>query len=236
MTAHPDTAIVAGVGPGLGTALCRRLADRGYRIAGLARGVAACRDLIAELGPDRFQTRSCDITDAAQVHAAIAQIEAQWGPATVYVHNAAPFHMGAFTDTDPATFESLWRAMCLGAVHGAQRVVPGMLEAKRGVLLFIGATASVKAGANFSAFGSAKFALRGLAQSLARELGPQGIHVAHLVIDGVIWSDRARDAFGLQQAQCLDPDALASTCVHLIGQERSAWTQELDIRPDVERF
>jgi NAD(P)-dependent dehydrogenase (short-subunit alcohol dehydrogenase family) len=236
MTAHPETAIVAGIGPGLGTALCRRLAAAGYRIAGLARGTAVCRDLSAELRPDRFQALSCDVTDAAQLDAAIGQVEARWGPASAYVHNAAPFHMGAFTDTDPATFESLWRAMCLGAVHGAQRVVPGMLKAKRGVLLFIGATASVRAGADFSAFGSAKFALRGLAQSLARELGPQGIHVAHLIIDGVIWSDRARDAFGLQQAQCLDPDALASTCVHLIGQDRSAWTHELDIRPDVERF
>jgi len=236
MTTHPETAIVAGVGPGLGAALCRHLAAGGYRVAGLARGTAVCPDLTTELGSDRFQSLSCDITDAAQMDAAIVQIEAQWGSASVYVHNAAPFHMGAFADTDPATFESLWRVTCLGAVHGAQRVVPGMLEAKRGVLLFIGATAAVKAGANFSAFGSAKFALRGLAQSLARELGPQGIHVAHLIIDGVIWSDRARDAFGLQQAQCLDPDALASTCVHLIGQDRSAWTHELDIRPDVEAF
>lgn len=236
MTTQPETAIVAGVGPGLGAALCRRLAADGYRVAGLARGTAARPDLSAELGPDRYRALSCDVTDAAQMDAAIAQIEARWGPASVYVHNAAPFHRGAFTDTDPATFESLWRVMCLGAVHGAQRVVPAMLEAKRGVLLFIGATASVKAGAHFSAFGSAKFALRGVAQSLARELGPQGIHVAHLVIDGVIWSDRARDAFGLQRGQCLDPDALASTCLHLIGQDRSAWTHELDIRPAAEAF
>ncbi|MBK1634014.1 hypothetical protein CKO31_25505, partial [Thiohalocapsa halophila] len=178
MTMHPETAIVAGVGPGLGAALCRRLAADGYRVAGLARGTAGRLDLAAELGPDRYQALSCDVTDAAQMDAAIGQVEAQWGPASVYVHNAAPFHRGAFTDTDPATFESLWRVTCLGAVHGAQRVVPGMLEAKRGVLLFIGATAAVKAGAKFSAFGSAKFALRGLAQSLARELGPQGIHVA----------------------------------------------------------
>ena len=236
MTAQPATAIVAGVGAGLGKALCRRLADAGYRVAGLARGTAASGDLIAELGPERFQAVSCDITDASQVDAAIGQVEAQWGPASVYVHSAAPFYMGAFAQTDPSTFESLWRTTCLGAVHGAQRVLPGMLQAQQGVLLFIGATASVKAGASFSAFGAAKFALRGLAQSLARELGPQGIHVAHLIIDGVIWSERARDALGLPQGQCLDPDALARTCLHLIGQDRSAWTQELDIRPDVEGF
>ncbi|MCG6942707.1 MAG: SDR family NAD(P)-dependent oxidoreductase [Thiohalocapsa sp.] len=199
---HSDTAIVAGVGPGLGQALCRHLAEAGYRVAGLARRTTATPDLTAELGPDRFRTFSCDVTDAAQVDAAIRQVEAHWGPAGVYVHNAAPFHMSAFADTDPSTFESLWRTMCLGAVHGAQRVLPGMLERQRGFFLFIGATASVKAGATFSAFGSAKFALRGL----ARELGPQGIHVAHLVIDGVIWSERARDTLGLRRAQCLDPD------------------------------
>jgi NAD(P)-dependent dehydrogenase (short-subunit alcohol dehydrogenase family) len=236
MTANPDTAIVAGVGPGLGEALCRHLANAGYRVGGLARGTSAGENLTAALGPDLFLSIGCDVTDAAQLDAAIGEVEAKWGPVGVYVHNAAPFYMGGFADTDPTTFESLWRTTCLGAVHGAQRVVPRMLESKRGVLLFIGATASVKAGANFSAFGAAKFALRGLAQSLARELGPQGIHVAHLVIDGVIWSDRARDAFGLQPEQCLEPDALARTCVHLIGQDRSAWTQELDIRPAVEHF
>jgi NAD(P)-dependent dehydrogenase (short-subunit alcohol dehydrogenase family) len=236
MTESPGTAVVAGVGSGFGTALCRRLAKRGYRVCGIARGTEVSRELAAELGPDRFLLLGCDVTDAAQVDAAVDKVEAQWGPVTVYVHNAAPFHIGPFADTDPTTFESLWRTMCLGAVHGAQRVLPGMLEVKRGVLLFVGATASVKAGASFSAFGSAKFALRGLAQSLARELGPQGIHVAHLVIDGVIWSERARNGFGMKQGQCLDADALARTCVHLIGQDRSAWTQELDIRPDVESF
>jgi NADP-dependent 3-hydroxy acid dehydrogenase YdfG len=236
MTEHPDTAIVAGVGSGLGKALCSRLAEAGYRVGGLARGTEASRDLAAELGPDRFLAMRCDVTDAAQVDTAIGKVEAQWGPPSVYVHNAAPFYMGTFAETDSTTFETLWRTMCLGAVHGAQRVLPGMLNVNRGVLLFVGATASVKAAANFSAFGSAKFALRGLAQSLARELGPKGIHVAHLVIDGVIWGERARDGFGMKQGQCLDPDALARTCVHLIGQDRSAWTQELDIRPDVESF
>jgi NAD(P)-dependent dehydrogenase (short-subunit alcohol dehydrogenase family) len=176
------------------------------------------------------------MTNAEQVNAAVAQAEARFGPASVYVHNAAAFHMQPFLETDPGVFESLWRTMCLGAVHGAQRVLPAMLEARQGALLFIGATASVKAGANFPAFGAAKFALRGLAQSLARELGPRGIHVAHLVIDGVIWSQRARDELRMSEAQCLDPRAVARTCVYLLQQERSAWTHELDIRPDVETF
>jgi NAD(P)-dependent dehydrogenase (short-subunit alcohol dehydrogenase family) len=236
MTRHPETAVVAGVGPGLGTALCRHLAAAGHRVAGLARGAGAVEGPLSDLGPDRFLGLRCDVRDAAEVDAAIGQVEARWGPASVYVHNAAPFHAGTFLQTEPSTFESLWRTICLGAVQGTQRVLPGMLAARYGALLFIGATASVKAGANFSAFGAAKFALRGLAQSLARELGPQGIHVAHLVIDGVIWGERAREGFAMGQDRCLDPEAVARTCVHLIEQDRSAWTQELDIRPDVEGF
>jgi len=236
MTKQPRTAIVAGVGSGLGQALCRQLANAGYRVAGLARGTEAIRDLLEELGSDRFLAACCDVSDARQVDSAVGEVEARWGPASVYVHNAAPFHMQPFAQTDPQTFETLWRTMCLGAVHGTQRVVPGMLEAQQGTLLFIGATASVKAGANFSAFGAAKFALRGLSQSLSRELGPQGIHIAHLIIDGVMWGERAQDDFKLHRERCLEPESVARTCLHLIDQERSAWTHELDIRPDVEIF
>jgi NAD(P)-dependent dehydrogenase (short-subunit alcohol dehydrogenase family) len=230
------TAIVAGLGPGLGAALCRQLVHAGYQVAGLARGPEASQDLVDELGSDRFVNLRCDVTDSAAVDAAVTWVEQHWQAPTVYVHNAAPFLQGAFLDTEPGRFEALWRTMCIGAVHGAQRVLPAMLRAKAGTLLFIGATASVKAGSGFSAFGSAKFAVRGLAQALARELGPQGIHVAHLIIDGVIWGDRAREAFNLEQSECLDPDAIARTCLHLIEQDRAAWTQELDIRPDVEGF
>jgi hypothetical protein len=121
MTEYPDTAVVAGVGSGLGKALCRRLAEAAYRVCGLARGAEASWDLAAGLGPDRFLAVGCDVTDAAQVDAAIGKVEAQWGPVTVYVHNAAPFHTRAFPDTDPTTFESLWRTMCLGAVSRPRR-------------------------------------------------------------------------------------------------------------------
>ena len=144
--------------------------------------------------------------------------------------------MSPFLETEPAVFEDLWQTTLMGAVHGAQRVLPGMLERGGGAILLIGATASVKAGASFSAFGTAKFALRGLSQSLARELGPRGIHVTHLIIDGVIWSERARVQYGMTSEQCLKPESVADTCLHLIEQDRSAWTQELDIRPGVEAF
>lgn len=236
MTNQKRTAIVAGLGAGLGGTLCRQLADAGYHVAGFARSDAGYQAIPDTLGADRFMPVSCDITDASQVDEAVSKVEDQFGPASVYIHNAAHLHMQPFLETAPDEFESLWRTVCLGAVHGVQRVLPAMLEAKSGTLLFIGATASIKAGANFSAFGAAKFALRGLSQSLARELGPQGIHVAHLIIDGVMWGERARDSFGMTEDQCLAPRAVAQTCLHLIEQDRSAWTHELDIRPDLEAF
>ncbi len=236
MNQETPIAVVAGIGPGLGRALCRQLLARGYRVAGLARSPAASEDLDASAPAGRYLALRGDLADPAQVDTAIAEVESQWGHPAVYVHNAAPFLMQAFLETEPSAFETLWRTTCLGAVHGAQRVLPGMLQSHRGTLLFVGATASVKAGASFAAFGSAKFALRGLAQSLARELGPEGIHVAHLIIDGIIWSQRTADQLGLTRAQCLDPDAVARSCMHLIEQDRSTWTHELDLRPHLETF
>lgn len=236
MTQYGKTAIVAGIGPCLGSALCLQLAGAGYRVAGFARSESASRALLDTLGAERFMPVGCDITDVARVDEAVSEVENRLGPPAVYIHNAARFHMQPFVETDPSEFESIWRTTTLGAVHCAQRVLPAMLEAGSGTLLFVGATASIKAAAHFAAFGAAKFALRGLAQSLARELGPQGIHVAHLLIDGVMWSDRARDLRGMTEDQCLDPKAVAQACLSLIEQDRSAWTHELDIRPDRERF
>lgn len=236
MINQSKTAIVAGVGSGLGVTLCRQLADMGYRVAGLSRSEATFGVLLDSLSADIFMPVCCDITDTAHMDRAVSQVKERFGPVSVYIHNAAQLHRQGFLETDSEIFESLWRTTCLGAVHGVQRVLPDMLEAGSGTLLFIGATASVKAGAGFSAFSSAKFALRGLSQSLARELGPQGIHVAHLVIDGVMWGARARDSFAMNPSQCLDPLAVSKTCRHLIEQDRSAWTYELDLRPDVESF
>lgn len=229
-------AVVAGIGDGLGYHLCTRLAADGYRVAGLARRPEAGKHLRDDIGSERFIPLACDVTDRDQIDAAITAVENAFGQPQVYIHNAASLHHQPFLDTDPDVFETQWRTGCLGAVHGAQRVLPGMLKQQQASLLFIGATASVKAGGGFAAFSAAKFALRGLAQSLAREFGPQGVHVGHLVIDGVIWGKRARDEFRMREAQCLDPAAIAQTCSMLIDQPRSAWTHELDIRPDVETF
>ncbi|WP_164513362.1 SDR family NAD(P)-dependent oxidoreductase [Thiosocius teredinicola] len=236
MSDSKKIAVIAGIGDGLGFHLSTQLAAAGYRVAGLARSAAAGERLSAEIGNDRFVAIGCDVSDAEQVDAAVSQVEQHFGQPAVYIHNAATLHHQEFLNTAPADFELQWRTSCLGAVHGAQRVLPAMLQHKAGTLLLIGATASIKAGAGFAAFGSAKFALRGLGQSLAREYGPKGIHVAHLIIDGVMWGQRARDTFRMREDQCLDPAAVAQTCLTLIEQPRSAWTHELDIRPDVETF
>ena len=224
-------AIVAGSGPGLGMSLCRKLTDSGYLVAGLTR--TAKNE--AALG-DNYQSVACDLTKRASVNSAISEIENSFGIASVYIHNASNIIMKDFLDTTADDFTDLWETTCLAAVHGIQRVLPGMLENNSGTIVVTGATASIKAGAKFSAFGSAKFALRGLVQSLAREYGPQGIHFAHTIIDGVIWSKKAEEKYAMEKQNCLLPDSIAESYLHLINQDQSAWTQELDLRPNVEVF
>ncbi|MDZ7752317.1 MAG: SDR family NAD(P)-dependent oxidoreductase [Gammaproteobacteria bacterium] len=230
------TAVVAGIGPGLGAALCRALVRDGYRVAGLARSATPGEALEEELGAGSFRAFQCGLTDAPAVQGVMAAVSEDLGTPAVYVHNAAAFHHQAFADTPPAVFEHLWRTTCLGAVHGAQATLPAMVAQGGGTLLLVGATASVKAAAGFSAFGAAKFALRGLAQSLAREYGPQGVHVAHVVIDGVMWGERARDDFAMTEDQCMDPTSVAATCLDIIRQPADCWTHELDLRPAGESF
>lgn len=238
MNNETQVAVIAGVGPGLGASLCRTLAGAGYRVAGLARGTAYGEQLASEINNagGRLLPLACDITDARALDESVTRIENELGPASVYVHHASQLVMNPFLEIAPEEFESLWRVTFLGAVLGAQRVLPTMVKQQRGALLFTGATAALRGGSKFAAFASAKFALRGLAQSLAREFGPQGIHVAHVVIDGIIWTERTRQFPGVTEDTCLQPDAIAQTYLQLIQQDPSAWTQELDLRPSVEKF
>lgn len=223
-------AVVAGVGDGLGKVLCKRLLAAGYAVAGLSRTATTHQKL-----GDYYLPIACDLTDETAVNSAITTIEQHFGAVSVYIHNAAYLLRKDFMQTTAQDFTALWNLVCLGAVHGVQRVLPNMLTAKNGAILLTGATASVKAGAGFAAFSSAKFALRGLAQALARGYAPQGIHVAHIIIDGAIWGKQA-EGFGRTARQCLDANAIAATYLNLIHQTRSAWTFELDLRPDVEPF
>jgi NAD(P)-dependent dehydrogenase (short-subunit alcohol dehydrogenase family) len=234
----PSVVIVAGVGPGLGASLCRRLAGEGYVVVGLARTAEYGNGLAGEIRQvgQRMSFYPCDLVDSKSVDETVSRIEADLGRPEILIYNAGAFMMKETADTAPQEMRRLWEINCYGAFLCARRMIPSMLENHQGTILFTGATASLKAAANFAAFGSSKFALRGLAQSLARELGPQGIHVAHVIIDGVIDTPRTRQLPGVKPEQCLNPSELAGSYLHLIQQHRSAWTFELDLRPDVESF
>jgi NAD(P)-dependent dehydrogenase (short-subunit alcohol dehydrogenase family) len=238
MDTRQKVAVVAGVGPGLGEALCRKLAGTGFAVAGIARSDDFAGHLADELraAGGLMSAFRCDTTDVGSVEDCFRAIEDAFAAPAVLIYNAGAFLMKPFAETTPEEFERMWAVNCRGAFLCARRVVPGMLNRKQGTILFTGATASVKPGASFSAFGSSKYALRGMAQSMARELGTCGIHVAHVVIDGVIWTPRTSGIPGITEASTLSPNAIADTYVHLIQQDRSAWTLELDVRPDVEPF
>ncbi len=227
-------ALVSGAGPGLGAALCDKLLEAGYAVAGLARSEGFAGPALPASADFRYH--ACDITDAAAVGRTVARIRDELGEISVFIHNAGQVLIKPFHETEPEEFEGIWRVNCLGAMIGARAVAPGMLKAGGGTILMTGATASVRGGASFSAFASSKFALRGFAQSLARAYGKDGIHVAHIVIDGMIWGAQARDRFGAARETCLDPEAIADAYIGLIGQDRSCWSQEIDLRPSVEEF
>jgi len=236
-TSDKPVAVVAGVGPGLGEALCRRLVRASYAVAALARSGGYAESLAQSIATEggTLLPVVCDTGSEAAVDAAFATIESRLGAPRVLLYNAGRFVRGGLLDVRPEDFTDAWRVNCLGAFLCARRAAPAMLDSG-GTIIFTGATAAVKAGGGYVAFGASKFALRGLAQSLARELGPRGIHIAHVVIDGIIWTPRTQSWVGVAEPQCLQPDAIAETYLGLINQDRSAWTFELDLRPDVESF
>ncbi len=230
-----DVCVVTGVGPGTGAALVRRFAASGHRVAMLARSTETLGKLEAEVPSARGF--ACDVGDQGSVREAFAQIRTELGTPTVLLHNAGSGVFSNVMDTPPDLFEAAWRVNALGLLLCTHAVVPGMLETGRGTIVVTGATASLRGGANFAAFASAKAAQRNLAQSMARSLGPRGIHVAYVIVDGVIdipntramLPDRPDDFF-------LRADAIAETVHHLAHQDRSAWTFELDVRPFQEKW
>lgn len=229
-------AAIVGVGPGLGAALVRRFGQEGYAVAWMARdpknsplggGFDSMRTLAVET----------DATDAGSVHRAFAEVERELGSPEVLIYNAGAFQRGGILEVTPEEFERAWKANCQGGFLAAREVVPKMLERGTGTILFTGATASLRGSAGFSCLAVGKFGLRALAQSLARELGPRGIHVAHVVIDGQIDTPRLRRMMPDRAKETmLAPEAIAETYWHLHRQHPTAWTQELDLRPAVEKF
>ena len=232
-------AAVVGVGPGLGAAISRRFAREGFRVALLARSEGSTtpvREEIERSGGEALAVEA-DATDAASVAGAFQRVRSSLGDPEVFVYNAGAFRMGGIMEISPEDFDACFRANCAGAFYAAQQVVPAMLEAGRGTVILTGATASLRGSAKFSALATGKFALRALAQSMAREFGPQGIHVAHAVIDGQIDTPRVRGMSpGREESTMLSPDAIAEAYWQLHRQDPTAWTLELDLRPAVESF
>jgi NAD(P)-dependent dehydrogenase (short-subunit alcohol dehydrogenase family) len=238
MAEQRPVAVVVGVGPGTGAALARRFA-KGYRVALVARSVDYLRTLADEIraaGAEAFEAPA-DVGNQSEVARAFATIREKLADPQVLLYNAGSGVWGTIVEITPQQYESAWRVNALGAFLCAKEVAPAMTARGHGAMLFTGATAGVKAGPRSIAFGPAKFAMRGLAQSLARDLGPRGVHVAWINIDGGIDIPRVRRGNPqFKDEDLLKPDAIAETYWHLAHQDRSAWTMELELRPFKEKF
>jgi NAD(P)-dependent dehydrogenase (short-subunit alcohol dehydrogenase family) len=229
-------AVVAGAGPGLGRALAQRFVQGGMRVALLARDAARVSALAASIGPDA-RPFPCDLGDPDAVRATFARVDQELGPADCVIFNAGTFRPGAVLELTPQDFLDCWKIGCYAGFLVGQQAARRMVERGSGSILFTGATASLRGSARFVNLASPKFALRALAQSMARELGPRGVHVAHVIIDGQIRAPGQQRAGGAATPDSqLEPSAIAECYWQLHTQARSAWTLELDLRPWVEKF
>jgi len=226
-----QSALIVGAGSGLSASVARTFAKAGMAISLAARSTD---DLAALAKEANAKTYQCDASDRAQVDKLFADLD-KAGPPDVVVYNASARARGPLIELDPAEVQNALAVSAFAGFLVAQAAVKRMLPKGRGAVLFTGASASVKGYAQSAPFAMGKFALRGLAQSMARELSPQGIHVAHFVIDGGIKSARRPEPADKPDSM-LDPDAIAETYLHILQQPRSAWTWEVELRPWVERF
>ena len=226
------SALIIGAGPGISASLTRSLRSAGLSLVIAARDTGKLRSLAEETGAIALEV---DASDPSQVERLFAQTDAHIGPPEVVIYNASGRVRGPLTDLDPSEVERAVAVSALGAFYSVQQAARRMLAAGKGAILLTGATAGVKGFANSAPFAMGKFALRGLAQSAARELAPKGIHVAHVVVDGGVRSELRGDPAEAPDST-LDPDAIAQTYIDLLRQHRSAWSWEIEVRPWVERF
>jgi NAD(P)-dependent dehydrogenase (short-subunit alcohol dehydrogenase family) len=240
-----EIALIVGVGPGLGAALARCFASAGFDVALAARQAGKLASLGKTLSATGVRARSyaCDVGREADVDGLFGAVARDLGEPHVVVFNAGAFVKKGILESTAAELERCWRVACLGGFMVGQRAARIMvkraetIDAPGGTVVFTGATASMRGGAQFHNLAVPKMGLRALAQSMARELGPRGVHVAHVIIDGQIMGERhAHLAKERPPDGLLSPDAIAANYLMLHRQSRSAWTFELDLRPWVERF
>ena len=227
-----ERALIVGAGSGLSASLARLFAKEGMQVALAARDTAKLGGLCAET---KARAYTCDATKADAVRNLFEDLERAGGAPDVVVYNASGRVRGALVDLEPADVARAIEVTAFGAFLVAREAARQMLRQKRGAILFTGASASVKGYPQSASFAMGKFALRGLAQSMARELQSQGIHVAHFVIDGAI-ARADRTPPSPQPDSMLDPNAIAETYLHVLRQPRTAWTWEVELRPWVEKF
>jgi NAD(P)-dependent dehydrogenase (short-subunit alcohol dehydrogenase family) len=227
--------VVVGVGPGNGAAFARRFAKAGYAVALLARQADYTAKLADELpGARAF---ACDVSYPDAVSSAFAEVRRRMGDPEILIYNAGAGIWGSIEEITPADFETAWRINALGGLLCAQEVIPAMKRRKQGRIVFIGATASRRGGANFAAFAPAKAAQRSLAESMARQLGPKGIHVALLVIDGMVDTPGTREATSDRpESFFIKPADIARTVFHITRQHATAWSFEVEVRPYAEKW
>jgi NAD(P)-dependent dehydrogenase (short-subunit alcohol dehydrogenase family) len=223
-----EVAVVVGAGPGLGTALVSRFAEGGLAVAAVSR--KGTTPNVRQSGP-AIRGYACDATVAVQVKTMFARVAAEIGPPEVVIFNVGTWDRAGIVELSDELFVQAWRTGCFGGFLVGRAAAEAMLARGRGTIIFTGATGSLRGGAGLAAFAVPKFGLRALAQSMARELGPKGIHVAHVVIDGMIAQGGVTPQDGAMKA-----DEIAEAYYQLHRQKRSAWTHELDLRPAVEKF
>ena len=227
--------VVAGVGPGNGASFSRRFASEGYTVVMLARNDAYLEELKSEI--DGSLAMACDVRDPAAIVGVFDRIHREVGSVDVLIYNAGSGDWNNVESTTLDGMESSWRTNALGLLVAAQQVIPSMKANQTGWIVVIGATASLRGGPNTAAFASAKAAQRSLAQSMGRSLGPAGVHVSYVIIDGIIDLERTRASRpDLPDEHFMQPDDIAESVYQLTCQHRSAWTFELDLRPYGEKW
>lgn len=225
-----SVAIVTGVGPGTGAAVARRFARGEYSVAMLARNRARLLTLEKEI--ENTKAYPCDVTDEAQLDATIEAIRSELGPVKVLIHNAVGGAFGNFMQIDPAVLNQNFQVNTMALLHLARRLAPAMVAAGEGAIVTSGNTSALRGKSNFAGFAPTKAAQRILAESIARELGPKGVHVAYVLIDAVIdldwtrkrWPEAPNDFF-------ITPAAIAEEIWHVVHQERCAWSFNVELRP-----
>lgn len=233
------TAVIAGVGPGLGESIAWKFGNEGCSLGLFARSagyLTSLTDDLSDAGIDAVGVPT-DIGDPEQVSAGFEQVRSELGPVDVLVNHASSAPWKGLLDISHTEFADSVRVGVQSALYCSQEAVEDMIDHDGGTVIFSGATTAIRGRGGAIGFSANKFAARGMAESMARELGPEGIHVAHVIIDGQILTPAVREGYpNRDEESFLDPDAIAKSYWHLVDQDKSSWTLELDLRPHVEEF